>query len=216
MSRISTRALASLVGMLVWLGSTAVTPAATVTFDALSVSPTYTEAGIVVTATPGENVLGLPGAGSMGLGVTDPLTSPVTFTFTGGAFDAQHFTVESFLFNGPADPVATATLTGFNGAIQTGILTLTHPFLLPFAVTGGTIDASDVVTFGAGFQGITSLVFNVVSAGNQITIDNFVFQPAQAPGPGPQPVPEPTTVLLLATGCAGLLAYGWRRRQRAA
>lgn len=31
----------------------------------------------------------------------------------------------------------------------------------------------------------------------------------------PAPVPEPTTLFLFATGCAGLLGYGWRWRQAA-
>ena len=36
------------------------------------------------------------------------------------------------------------------------------------------------------------------------------------PGPVPSPVPEPSTWLLLAIGCVGLFALGWRRRQRVA
>jgi len=35
------------------------------------------------------------------------------------------------------------------------------------------------------------------------------------PSPGPGAVPEPSTWLLFATGCVGLLALDWRRRQRA-
>lgn len=40
-------------------------------------------------------------------------------------------------------------------------------------------------------------------------IDNLVFSPSALPAP----TPEPSTLLLLGTGLAGLLAYAWRKRK---
>jgi hypothetical protein len=47
-------------------------------------------------------------------------------------------------------------------------------------------------------------------AGGSVILDGLNIQAAVAG------VPEPTTILLLGSGLAGLLAYGWRRRQHTA
>lgn len=67
--------------------------------------------------------------------------------------------------------------------------------------------AISVVASGAGAIVITA----TPGARDFWNLAGVAIQPVQATA-----IPEPATWLTLATGVLGLLAYGWRRRQRAA
>ena len=85
----------------------------------------------------------------------------------------------------------------------------------------GTGEPHGTLRFTGAFDTLTwrSLsdeFWNGFTVGVQGTAAEVFPIPGPGPGPGPGVVPEPATWLLLATGCAGLLALGRRRRQRTA
>jgi hypothetical protein len=63
-------------------------------------------------------------------------------------------------------------------------------------------------------SGLWSTIGLLVGAGNQAQISHLSFW--QKVDDDVQPTPEPSTMLLLGTGLAGMLGYGWRTRQRMA
>lgn len=94
--------------------------------------------------------------------------------------------------------------------------------------TVGTIIGFDGINDGSGgladfqtfrlpgtFTNLTSVTFRGLDANGNATGD-AIFSIDNLTGTvGPTAVPEPATWLLLASGCAGLFAYDWRRRQAA-
>jgi hypothetical protein len=77
-------------------------------------------------------------------------------------------------------------------------------FLGSTTFAGGLVDVSHKAVLGL-----------TLPAGLSFTSDSGVFL-TQSPSAAPSAVPEPGTVVLLSTGLAGLLGYGWRQRKRAA
>ena len=67
---------------------------------------------------------------------------------------------------------------------------------------GGLVDVSHTASLGL-----------TLPAGLSFTSDSGVFL-TQSPSGVPSAVPEPSALLLLGTGFAGLLGYGWRQRSR--
>lgn len=197
---------------LLTLGMSFQAKADVVTFSGLVNGQTsYTEAGMTVAAPPGGFLIGTAfgtgGSRTLSLG-NSSISTPVTFTFSGGAFDAQSIETNYFPSLGPGLSTV-ATFTAFSGTTQTGMVTLTRVF--------GDPNPALVLSFGSGFQGITSFVLDVGLSGSpagQIAVDNFTFQPAQGPGPGPEPVPEPTTLILLGTGLVGIRSALRKRRNK--
>jgi PEP-CTERM motif len=171
-------------------GSVTVARADTVTFATLGFGQmTYVEAGMTVASSGGLFGTNTGVAGSRNLAIL--LQNSVSFTFGGGVFDALNIEVNVFADNGPSLPPNTATFMAFNGANLTGMFTLVR--------NPGDPQPPLVLTFGAGFQGITRFVIASPVVAGQIHVDNFNFQPAGA-------VPEPATLLLMAFGLAGLAA----------
>jgi len=182
------------------LGSATAAKADTVTFTGLMFGQnSYTEVGMTVSAGPGQGLF----AANTGVGGSRNLAlllfNSVTFTFSGSTFNAQSIEVNVFPDNGPGFPPNEATFRAFNGTTLTGIITLTR--------VPGSPPPPLVLSFGAGFQGITSLVLQAPVIGGDIHVDNFTFQPAQVV------IPEPTTMILLSTGLAGVAAKIRRRRK---
>jgi hypothetical protein len=66
----------------------------------------------------------------------------------------------------------------------------------------------------AAASGLWSTIGLLVGAGNQAQVSHLSFW--QKVEDDVQPTPEPSTMLLLGTGLAGMLGYGWRTRQRMA
>jgi hypothetical protein len=93
-----------------------------------------------------------------------------------------------------------------------GVFSASPVFTTGFQTGGIAWDSTDATlwigTFGTVYHFTTggSQLGNFAAPTGQF-VDGLEFQGA---------VPEPSTWLLFATGCAGLLGYGWRRRQRAA
>jgi hypothetical protein len=63
-------------------------------------------------------------------------------------------------------------------------------------------------------SGLWSTIGLLVGSGNQAQASHLSFW--QKVEDDVQPTPEPSTMLLLTTGLAGMLGYGWRQRQRLA
>ena len=184
--------------MLLCVGSITAVKADTVTFTNLALigQMSYTEAGMTVASANGLFGANTGVGGSRNLVLI--LQNSATFTFSGAAFNALSIEVNVFADNGPGLPPNTATFRAFNGANLTGTFTLVR--------NPGDPQPPLILNFGAGFQGITSLVVSSPVIAGQIHVDNFTFQPAQA-------VPEPTTMILLASGVVGLATKVGRRRR---
>ena len=86
---------------------------------------------------------------------------------------------------------------------------------------GVSVGSSSLVSSGSGWtpqslnflatSAIQQLAFRPVStAKSYISIDGLALANAT-----PNPVPEPSTLLLLASGLAGIFGYGWRRKRAA-
>ena len=180
--------LTLLVCLALYLGSATKAKADTVTFTNLMfLQMTYTEAGMTVSSPNGLFPASTGVGGSRNLAVL--LQNSVTFSMGGAQFNVQSIEINQFLDNGPALPPNTAVFTAFVGPNMVGMLTLVR--------NPGDPPPPLVLTFGSGFQGITSLVLTSPVIAGQIHVDNLTFQPAQA-------VPEPATVLLLASGLGGV------------
>ena len=183
--------------ILLCLGSITAAKADTVTFTSLVFGQmTYTEVGMTVASSGGLFASNTGVGGSRNLALL--LQNSVAFTYSGAAFNALNIEVNVFPDNGPGLPPNTATFMAFNGANLTGMFTLVR--------NPGDPQPPLILSFGAGFQGITRLVLSSPVIAGQIHVDNFTFQAAQA-------VPEPTTMILLASGLVGLATKVGRRRK---
>ena len=162
------------------------------TFDAGSGTPdSYTEDGMTVAGhyyPNGDGHVRLGdnnGDGSPDLkNLSGCCASPYEFTFDGAPFDLVSFDVVKI-----SDLGAANTFTASSGAVVSA--TSLGTFFLP------SVD----------WSGITSVAWE--QSLGKVTIDNFVFNASPT-----SPTPEPSTLALLGTGLAGLLAYGWRCRMQ--
>lgn len=167
-----------------------------------------TPSSIVVS--PGQNF-------SLDISITDAIDL-YAFEFD-LAFDPAILSAGS-ITEGPFLPTGGAATFFIDGTIDNtaGTIAFTADSLLT-AIQGvdgsGILARVDFQSLGVGTSSVTlSNVILLDSAGGDITATTVdggvtVHQPVTG-------VPEPSTWLLLATGCVGLLGYGWRHRKRVA
>jgi hypothetical protein len=114
--------------------------------------------------------------------------------------------VYEFTFGGaPFDLVSFDVVKMSNGAV--GTFTSSSNATLSVTKSGSPHTPFTFSLPGAGWSELTSFLWHQ-SLGN-MAIDNLVFTASRQ---STSPTPEPGTLMLLGTGLAGLLAYGWRRR----
>lgn len=191
--------------------------ATTVTFDGLVdilYDAPYYENGVTVTATtPGADLGPFGTPGTVHLDDAYSYTSGVMFT-TGSVFDVLGFTFTSLgfaFFDEAPEVVGNILIRGFLDGAQVvrGHVTMSPVY--------GTVQN---IVLDAAFAGLDAFSIEILYPNTEawcdapcghIDLDSVTFA-----GVAPVPVPLPASGLMLGGVAAGLLAFGWRKRARAA
>ena len=167
---------------------------------------------------------------------TDPMGTPVSYSFTEWVYSTASGTLDFFYqFRNTggtgAHSLTDATVSGFGGfIIDVGNLAAgLETSLSPMGITGGTDSASvtrsfagDSVDFSFGGDPITpgqssAVLFVATNASAYDTLGNVhagndAVSPS-APSDEPAVVPEPSTLAIAGLGALGMIGYGLRRRR---
>jgi hypothetical protein len=178
----------------------------------------YTSA-LVDNVPTGTDIIALQFAGNQTLSfsqtIANPVFSYVSLNGNGYAFLNQDFEILSFGAGLTAPPPGDNSPGFWGPGTSTKNIVVLPNGDIEYQLLG-TGEPHGTLRFTGAFDSVTwrslsNEFWNGFTVGVQGTAAEVFI-----PGPVPTSVPEPSTWLLFATGCVGLLALGWRRRQHTA